>query len=160
MRTIPLALLTASGLINAGVVAVATDSGPASYPAFQGTNPLTIFQYGYEAESPWSAQLDMLNAHDLVSDPEPEEPYVLYRVTFDHSESACGEVDPDLACGHLDRPAHIWISYTEFLRPDLSLAPFALRQEFAYWQEPGCPPDCPAVQAQSSTWGRVKGLYR
>ena len=143
---------------NVGQVSVSTALFSKACPAFQGTNPLPIFNYSYDAVT-GKALLDMLNAYDQKAGANTTES--MYQVSFDHLFSDAGDQDPTLACGHADDPVCLHIVYTEHLYPDLTSGTYNIANEWITWQDAGNSTGCPgATQNENSTWGRVKGLYR
>ena len=146
---------------NHGYLSVETDSETAGCPAFQGANPLSIWNYHYD-DYTGRDYFDMLNAYESpVLNPDPDTRYLVYRVNFDFSHSDCGESDPEIACGGLERGTCLRVVYTEVLRPDYSSSNFRVENDVVYWQWYGCgTAGCGVVQNRAATWGRVKGLYR
>ena len=128
--------------------------------AWQGTDPLPIFNFGHEADKPNTATFDCLNAY-FTADPVAATRYTVWQAAFNHLFSDAGPQDPAVACGNAETQICFWLFYTEFLNPDLTFGPFdSISEDFVTWQDPGNTNGCPTVQNQNSTWGRVKGLYR
>lgn len=146
---------------NTGQVSLVTSALNKSCPAFQGTQPLPIFNYGYEADVAGTATLDVLNAYDSVLAPDPLARTTVFQTRFDHAFSDVGPQDPLLACGNADQAVCFALIYTEFLRPDLTSDTFTVENDYVTWQDPANTTQCPGpTQNESTTWGRVKGLYR
>ena len=123
----------------------------------------TLWNYSYDGQE--SAILDMLNGYleaPVLSGPDPSTRYLLFRVSFDFSHSVCGTDDSGEACGGLEQAKCIHLFYTEFIRPDFSSVEFYIEPEDRRrdWQWNSCDQHICLVQNHSSTWGRVKGLYR
>lgn len=145
---------------NTGQLSLNTGALNKACPAWQGTNPLPIFNFGHEALKPNTASLEMFNAYD-PADPAAASRYTVWQATFNHLFSDAGPQDPAVACGNADTILCFWLYYTEFLNPDLTFGPFdAVDNNYVTWQDPSNTNGCPNVQNQNSTWGRVKGLYR
>lgn len=143
---------------NVGQVGINTAGLNKACGAFQGTNPLPIFNYAYD-EITGKALLDMLNAYDMAVGTNLAQ--TLYQINFDHTFSDAGPQDPLLACGHADDPVCLHIVYGEHLYPDLTSGTYNIANEWVTWQDAGNGTGCPgATQNENSTWGRVKGLYR
>lgn len=147
---------------NSGQVGLVTSALNKGCPAFQGTNPLAIFNYGYEVDGAGTATFDAINAYDLVAAPDPAVRTTVFQAKFDHIFSDFGPHDPLVACGRAELPICFALVYTEFLNPDLTVIPFdAIESDYVTWQDPANSTNCPgATQNETTTWGRVKGLYR
>ncbi len=143
-----------------GNTALSTSGLSKSCPAFQGTNPLPISNYGYDGVS-GKALVDVLNAYDSAAAANPVTRYTLFQYTFNHAFSDVGPQDPALACGFAERSLCLHLVYTEHLNPDLTSGTYNVENDFVTWQDPANDGGCPgATQNEESTWGRVKGLYR
>ena len=143
---------------NVGQVSLNTAGLNKACGAFQGTNPLPIFNYSYD-EITGKALLDALNAYDQRTPTGVVE--TMYQFPFNHLFSDAGPQDPALACGDAERPVCFHIVYTEHLNPDLTTGTYNLANEWTTWQDPANGTLCPGpTQNENSTWGRVKGLYR
>lgn len=128
-------------------------------PAYQGTQPLGIFQYGFDTVT-GSALLDVVNVYDAFT-PLPGTRYVLWKAIFDHSFSESGAQDPSVACGFADTGLCLNIVSTETIDPFSNSTTFGMENESVTWSDPSNFQPCPgAVQAEATTWGRVKSLYR
>ena len=143
---------------NNGQLSLSTALLNKACPAFQGTNPLPIFNYGYQVDGANTATFDILNAYD-TADPAAATRYTLVQGTFDHLFSDSGPQDPAVACGNADAPMCFLLFYTEFLNPDLTSNEFGIENDWVTWNG-NTSPGCPGVQNEATTWGRVKGLYR
>ena len=145
---------------NTGQVGLSTALLNKACPAFQGANPLPIFNYGFETDQAGTATLDVLNAYDTAV-PSPGTRYTVFQAIFDHLFSEAGPQDPLVACGNADQPLCLALIYTEFLNPDLSSDVFNVENDYVTWQDLGNSTGCPGpTQNEATTWGRVKGLYR
>ena len=143
---------------NVGQVSLNTAGLNKACPAFQGTNPLPIFNYSYD-EVTGKALLDALNAYDERTPTGVVE--TMYQFLFNHVFSDVGPQDPALACGDADGSVCFHIVYTEHLNPDLTQGTYNVANEWVTWQDPLNETQCPGpTQNENSTWGRVKGLYR
>ena len=128
---------------------------------FQGGNSLPLTQYSYDAMS-GTAKLDVANAYDDFT-PVAGNRYTVYQAKYDHAFSDTGAQDPNLACGFVENAVCFWlmVSDAELLLTDGSKEGFeGADNDWVTWQDPGNTSGCPFVQAEPSTWGRVKGLYR
>ena len=149
-----------AGGCNEGRLQVATTDSEQGCSPFQGSNPIPFFRFERDLNDPILLSVDMFNAYDVVLEPQLDAWLLLFRISIDHSRSTCGDSDPDLACGHLERPAYVWIEDTEFVTPELLIKRFAIENDEVAWQADECSQDCGAVQNQSITWGRLRSLYR
>ena len=146
---------------NVGQLSLNTAGLSKVCPAFQGTNPLPIFNFGHEVDGAGTATFDMLNAYDEVAVPDPGVRTTVFQALFNHAFSDVGPQDPALACGNAEQPVCFALVYTEFLNPDLTAQPFDVENDYVTWQDPANSTQCPGpVQNEATTWGRVKGLYR
>lgn len=142
---------------NAGALTV-NDSLDVACPRFRGTRPLTLWNYGFQNYYyRYTEIFDVLSAYDEVSNPNPATTYRAATIRFDHSASVAGAAGSPAACGGAEEGVCIWLIYTEFLHTDLSSAPFSINSYYLTWNSIS---GCPQVQTRSTTWGRVKGLYR
>lgn len=144
---------------NVGQVTLNTGALNKACPAFQGVNPLPIFNYGFGEDIPGTSRFDVLNAYDSMLTPDPATRYTVLQGVFDHAFSDTGPQDPLIACGNADEPVCFWLQYTEFLNPDLTSEEFDIGNNILTWNGQTTP-ICPTVQNENTTWGRVKGLYR
>lgn len=127
--------------------------------AYQGSNPLPLSAFFYDGVT-GKAELDVSNTYDLVAR-DPGVRYTLWQASFDHAFSDFGPQDPLLACGFVENPLCFHTVFTEMLLEDGSKIPWVLENEFVTWQDPNNDTRCPfATQAEPSSWGRVKGMYR
>lgn len=154
-----------AGGCAAGNTVLSTAGLNKACPAFQGTNPLPISNYGFDIDprpSGTTATADILNAYDsTVTPPLPGTRYTLFKYTFNHAFSDFGPQNPAVACGFGEQALCLFLIYTEWLNPDLSSDTFGVEPgaDFLTWNgQTG--PTCPSVQTSEATWGRVKGLYR
>ena len=146
---------------NVGQLSLNTAGLSKACPAFQGTNPLPIFNYGYEVDGAGTATYDVLNAYNEVLAPNAGTRYTVFQGLFNHAFSNTGPRDPALECGNAEQPICFALVHTEFLNPDLTIIPFGVENDFLTWQDAGNSTGCPgATQNEATTWGRVKGLYR
>lgn len=128
-------------------------------PAFQGDGPITMTQYSY-----WSATntalLDVATAYDAFN-PNPDQRYTLFSATFDFAFSGIGLSGGAADCGRAEVPLCFGIERTELLLPTLEKVPLIIEHGHLTWQDPQDDLGCPdAVQATSSTWGRLKAHFR
>jgi hypothetical protein len=146
---------------NVGQLGVSYNALDKACLAFQGAQPLGLNQYRYDAAS-GTATLDISNTYDAFT-PLLASRYTVWQATFDHAFSATGMQDPAVACGFAENPLCFWIDPTkwELLLVGGTKEGFdAPDNDWVTWQDAGNTLNCPVVQAQSSTWGKVKGLYR
>jgi len=119
--------------------------------------PLSLFSYDAVTGK---ATLDVSNTYDLFV-PDPGLRYTLWQARFDHAYSDFGPQDPLLACGFVENPLCFHTVFSELLLEDGSKIPWVLENDFVTWQDPNNGTRCPfATQVESSSWGRVKGMYR
>jgi hypothetical protein len=127
--------------------------------AYQGSNPLPLSLFSYDPVT-GKALLDVSNTYDMVAQNAAVR-YTLWTAKFNHLFSDFGPQDPLLACGFVENPLCFHTVFTELLLEDGSKIPWVLEDEFVTWQDPNNDTRCPfATQVESSSWGRVKGMYR
>lgn len=92
--------------------------------------------------------------------PDPTARYALAVVDFDHSATTTGLVDPPGRCGGGDLPFCFGIESLS-LNGGLPGRDFVLEDDLLTWNLASTPGRCPfPVAARSSTWGRLKAIYR
>ena len=109
-----------------------------------------------------TAKLDCANTYDDFT-PVAGTRYTVWQARYDHAFSDVGVQDPSLACGFVENMVCFALLTldTEILLTDGSKESFeGADNDYVTWQDAGNSLNCPVVQAQPSTWGRVKGLYR
>ena len=144
---------------QAGQLSLSYGGASKTCVAYQGSNPLALSAYFYDPVT-GKALLDVSNTYDLVAR-DAAIRYTLWTASFDHAWSDFGQQDPLLACGFVENPLCFHTVFTEMLLEDGSKIPWVLENEFVTWQDPMNDLRCPfATQVESSSWGRVKGLYR
>ena len=143
---------------NVGQLSLNTAGLSKACAAYQGGNPLPIFNYSYDGGT-GKALLDMLNAYNETTGNGLSQ--TMYQAIFNHAFSNSGPQDPALECGFAENPVCFHLVATEHLNPDLTISSYNVANDFVTWQDPDNGTGCPgATQNESSTWGRVKGLYR
>lgn len=146
---------------NTGQLSLNTAGLNKACPAFQGGAPVPIVLYGHGVDGPGTATLDVLNAYNSVTAPDPATRYTLAQALFNHTFSEAGPQNPAVACGNADQPLCFALTYTEYLNPDLSSDVFGIENDYVTWNDPANTTGCPSgTQNETTTWGRVKGLYR
>ena len=128
-------------------------------PALQGGPLLALDKYTFDAVS-GKALFDVANSYTVFI-PNPATRYILYQAKFNHQFSVAGAGDPALVCSFAADPLCFHLVSTELLLEGGSTIPFAPEQDFVTWNDPFNTQGCPGVvQAEATTWGRVKGFYR
>ena len=150
---------------------MSTNAWNVSCPAMTGTNPSSSSQFTYDAGTRTEV-LRLQTSYDSFT-PAAGTRYTIFQMHFDHSRSAIGPTTPDHSvCGGIEYCEELLFDFAKVLTPDgqsISLPgcdPYTQYCGNASWNE-GCSPDDVGpllcgdfVRAQSSTWGRVKSLYR
>jgi hypothetical protein len=127
-------------------------------PAAQGGVPIPINQYLYD-QATGKALLDWSLAHDPVTY-NPAVRYTLARAKFDHTYSNVGPTDPSY-CGGAEGSLCFHIVLAEHVNDLFQKSTYGLDEFWVTWQDVGNTLGCPGpTQAEQTTWGRVKGLYR
>lgn len=131
-------------------------------PAFQGGRPLNLYLFDYE-EGSRRGVLDIANTYDTFT-PSAGQRYTLWQARFDHSYSTAAGGDAGVICRFAGDPLCFQIS-VDVLPPEILLADgakgsFSIERDWVTWQDPVNAMNCPQIQAEESTWGRVKGMYR
>jgi hypothetical protein len=105
--------------------------------------------------------LDIANTYDEFL-PVDTQRYVLWRARFDLSLTSGGDGDPTQLCGFASSPLCFIIAsdWTELLSVEGTKLPLQLENDWVTWENENYEVYCVPTQAQQSTWGRVKGLYR
>jgi hypothetical protein len=150
-----------AGCNTPGLLAFSNAALNKTCPQAVGGTPIPINQYLYDSGS-GKALLDMAVAHDPIT-LDPATRYTLSRATFDHTYSVTGPGTPGSTCGGAEAPLCFHIINAEFLNDQFVKEPFSYsaNEFWVTWQDAGNTLGCPGpTQAEQSTWGRVKGLYR
>ena len=132
-------------------------------PAFQGGQPLGLNLFRH-IPGPGNVELDIANTYDNFS-PGVGQRYTMWQVRFDHTYSTAGAGDGSSSCGFASyalcfRIADDDTRAPEFLLSDGTKVSGGIERDWVTWQDPTNASNCPLIQAQESTWGRVKGMYR
>jgi hypothetical protein len=92
---------------------------------------------------------------------EPSLRYTVMQVEFDLRNAAAGP-QPEPFCGGADIPLCLHIVRAGYAyKGGHDELPWVLENDYVTWQDPANTLGCPgATQRASSTWGRLKGLYR
>ncbi len=125
-------------------------------PALQGTAPLGITNYGYDTNISPYVQIRMANTFNEFNAVSTQR-YTLFIVSFDMTYAVTGPGDPPNSCGGAEIGMNFQSMGTEFLHTDGHLSKDTTNSElFATWQG-GAPIP---TQTTTTTWSRMKGLYR
>lgn len=147
---------------NTGQISISYNALSKICTSFQGAQPLGLSQYSYDLVT-GRATLDIANAYDTFN-PLLAERYTVWQVTFDHAFSAPGDEDPSLFCRFAAQPLCFVLlaPVSEVLLVDGTKQAFdGADNEWVSWQDPANELGCPLpTQTNSTTWGKVKGLYR
>jgi hypothetical protein len=147
---------------NTGQLTVSHNALSKECLAFQGNQPLGLSQYSYDGVT-GRATLDIANAYDPFLPLAPDR-YTVWQATFDHAFSAPGDEDPVLFCRFAAQPLCFVLltPITEVLLVDGTKQAFdGADSEWVSWEDPGNELGCPLpTQNNTTTWGKVKGLYR
>jgi hypothetical protein len=131
-------------------------------PGFQGARPLGLYLFNY-VPGPRNVELDIANTYDAFT-PLSGQRYTLWQARFDHRFSTSGSGGSGGACSFASSPLCFRVPgearRPELLLVDSSITYFSWEKDWVTWQDPVNAIHCPLIQAQDSTWGKVKGLYR
>lgn len=139
------------------VQSIATEASP-ECPALATQGPLLATFVSYDPDYQ-TMRFEML-ASFLPHDPDPAQRYTLGQFVFDMSAATAGPTVPSVSCGGAEEPACFSLTRSELTYEDGNPggSPLLPEWEGVGWQGVIGPCFCP--QVESSTWGRVKALYR
>jgi len=152
-------------------LAFSTNAFSKACPAFKGTNELPLTQVSRNPSG--QLELRLSDTYDVFT-PSSATRYTAWIITFDHSFSSVGPTPPDQStCGGAELCEGLNLTYAEYLTTDnrLVLMPscdmdWAFPPAFWPASQPGSASgfalwnSCYYDRSQTSTWGRMKGLYR
>ena len=129
-------------------------------PVFTGPPLLSLKEYSFDSGT-GMATIDISNTYSDFT-PLPGTGYTLWQASFDHAFSVLGVGNPALVCQFAGNALCFAIRADHQILLAGGTTPNfdGISTGFVTWQDTGNAVGCPGVQAQTSTWGRIKNMYR
>lgn len=143
---------------QAGLLQVSSSGVSKACQPYNGGDALIASEFDYDSGS-GEAVMTVNAIYDEFS-ADPSRRHVLWRADFDHTGSQDGSDSPAGGCGSAGDPMCIIIREIGILI-FTGTVPVPLDSDYVTWNDVSNLGGCPgSVQAQATTWGRVKTLYR